>query len=68
MAGNDNANHNPDKIVFTTKDTKLYVPVATLWAIDNQKVSRLSSKEFERSIYWNKYKTKTKNKNTAKWI
>ena len=29
-AGNDNTNGNPNNIIFTVKDTKLYVPVVTL--------------------------------------
>ena len=33
------------------------VPVVTLTARDNQKLSKLLSKEFERSVYWNEYKT-----------
>ena len=62
-AGNDNANDNDDNIIFTIKDTKLYVPVVTLSAKDNQNLSKLLSKGFERSVYWNKYKTKSDNKN-----
>ena len=38
-------------INFTIKDTKLYVPVATLSVRDNQKLSKLLSKGSERSIY-----------------
>ena len=37
-AGNDNANDNPDNIIFTIKDTILFVPVATLSAKNNQKL------------------------------
>ena len=59
---NVNANSN---ITFTMKDTKLYVPIVTLTAIDNQKLSELLSKGFERSVYWNEYKTKSENKNTT---
>ena len=61
VAGTDNANGNNDdnNIIFTIKDTKLYVPVVTLSARDNQKLSKLLSKGFERSVYWNEYKTKS---------
>ena len=53
-AGNDNNdNNNASNINFTIKDTKLYVPVVTLSAIDNQKLSKRLSKGFERSVYWN---------------
>ena len=41
---------------FAITDTKLYVPVVTLKTEDNVKVSKLLSKEFKRSAYWNKYK------------
>ena len=57
---NDNANN-----IFTTKDTKLYVPVVTLSVRNNQKLSKLVSKGFERSVYWNEYKTNRENKNTT---
>ena len=63
--GNDNANDNDDIIIFTIKDTKLYVPVVSLSARDNHKLIKLLRKGFERSVYWNEYKTKTENKNTT---
>ena len=55
VVGTDNANGNNDdnNIVFTIKDTKLYVPVATLSENENQKLSKLLSKGFERLFYWN---------------
>ena len=56
---------NANDIVFTIKDTKLYVPVVTLSARDNQKLSKLLSKGFEKSVYCNEYKTKSENKNTT---
>ena len=59
-AGADNVNHgDSNNIIFTIKDTKLSVPAVTLLARDNQKLSKLLSKEFERSVYWNEYKTKS---------
>ena len=57
-AGEDNVNNRDDKIIFTIKDTKLYVPVVTLSARDNQKLSKLLTKGFERSVYWNNIKQK----------
>ena len=57
---NDNVNDN--NIIFTIKGTELYVPVVTLSARDNQKLSKLLSKGFERSVYWNEYKTKRDDK------
>ena len=44
---NDNANNNPNIIVFTIKDTKLFVLVVTLAAESNQKLSKLLTKGFE---------------------
>ena len=41
---------------FAVADTKLYVPVVTLKTVDNVKLSNLLSKEFKRSVYWNKHK------------
>ena len=49
----ENANGNPNSIIFTIKDTKLYVPVVNLLGKDNQKLSRILRKGFERSVYWN---------------
>ena len=43
-AGNDNINANLNNIVFTIKDTKLFVSVKTLSASDSQKLSKLLSK------------------------
>ena len=60
-AGNENDNDRDDDVVFTIKDTKLHVSVVTLSARDNQKVSKLLSKGFERSFYWNEYKIKSDN-------
>ena len=65
VAGNENGNDG-NNIIFTIKDTKLYVPLVTLPAKDNQKLSKLLNKEFERSVYWNRYKTKSENKNATK--
>ena len=60
-----NEDVNVNNIIFNFKDTKLYVPVVTLSARDNQKLPKLLSKGFERSVYWNEYKTKSENKNTT---
>ena len=66
VASTDNTNGNNDgNNIFTINDTKLYVPVVTLSARDNQKLSKLLSKGFERSVYWNEHKTKRDNKNMA---
>ena len=64
-SGVDNVNANDNNFFFTIKDTKLYVPVVTLSAKDSQKLSEPLSKGFERSLYWNEYKTESENKNTT---
>ena len=42
---------------FKLTDAKLYVPIVTLLSEDNVKLSKLLSKGFKRSFYWNAYKT-----------
>ena len=64
-SGNDNTNANPTNINFTIKGKKLYISVVTLSVRDNQKIWKLLSKGFEKSVYLNEYKTKSENKNTA---
>ena len=65
VAGSDSKNNINSNIILTIKDTKLYVPVVTLSARNNQKLSKLLSKGFKRSVYWNDYKTQSQKKNTA---
>ena len=43
--------------VFIINDTKMYVPVVTLSKEDNKDFIEQQNKEFQRSIYWNEYKT-----------
>ena len=64
----DHNDHNFDSnnVVFTVKGTRLYVLVAALSAKDNQKLAKVLSKGFERSVYLNEYKTKSESKNTMK--
>ena len=52
-ADTNNINADSNNIVFTIKDIKFYLPVVTLSAKDNQELSKLLSKGFEGSIYWN---------------
>ena len=47
--------------VFIINDTKLYVPVVTLSKEDNKDFIEQQNKGFQRSIYWNEYKTKEVN-------
>ena len=53
-----NAANNP---VFIINDTKLYVPDVTLSKEDNKDFIDQQNKGFQRSIYWNEYKTKEQN-------
>ena len=48
VAGANNDNCNSNNIIFNINDTKFYVPVVTLSENDNQKLSKLLSKGFER--------------------
>ena len=60
-----NDNDKTNNIILTIKGTKLYDAVVTLSARDNQKLSKVLSEGFERSVYWNEYKTKRENKNAT---
>ena len=62
-AGNDGANSN--NIIFTVKNTKIHIPVVFLSPKDNQKLPQLFNRDFERSVYWNEYKTKSEFKNST---
>ena len=52
-----------DNAVFIINDTKMYVPVVTLSKEDNKDFIEQQNKGFQRSIYWNEYKTKEVNEN-----
>ena len=49
--------------VFIINDTKKNVPVVTLSKEDNKDFIEQQNKGFQRSIYWNEYKTKEINEN-----
>ena len=42
--------------IFKIIDAKLFIPIVTLSAEDNVKLSKLLSEGFERTVYWNEYK------------
>ena len=46
-------------ILFLLQKTKLYIPVVTLSTRDNQKLSKFLGKGYQRSVYWNEFKTKS---------
>ena len=51
VAGTDNVNgNNDDNNIILLLKTKLYFLVVTFSAKDNQKLSKLLSREFERSV------------------
>ena len=50
--------------VFIINDTKMYVPAVTLSEKDNKDFIEQQNKGFQRSIYWNVYKTKEISENT----
>ena len=52
-----------DNAVFIINDTKMYVPVVTLSKEDNKDFIEQQNKGFQRSIYWNEYKTNEINEN-----
>ena len=64
MAGTA-ANQNPE---FQITDTKLYVPVPTLSTQDNIKLLKQLNSGFKRSIYWNKYLSKTTNQARNRYL
>ena len=47
-----------DDAVFVINDTKLHIPVVTLSKEDNKDFIEQQNKKFQKSIYWNEYKTK----------
>ena len=59
-AGNGNTNANPNNIISLSKTWN-----STLSAKDNQKLSKLLSKRFEKTVYQTEFKTKRENKNTT---
>ena len=61
--GNDNDDAICNNIILTTKDSKLYVPILTLSAKGNQKLTKIMGKGLERSVYQNEYTTKSANNN-----
>ena len=61
-AGADSVNANSNNIIFTIKDTKVYVPVVKLSAKDNQKLTKPVSKDFIDHCIWMNIKQKMKTK------
>ena len=47
-----------DTAQFAITDTKLHVPIVTLYTKDSANLAKQLVGEFERSVYWNSYETK----------
>ena len=58
LSTDDDAADAANNPAFIINDTKLYVPVVTLSKEDNKDFIDQQNKGFQRSIYWNEYKTK----------
>ena len=50
-----NQDHNS---IFQIAKSELYIPIVTLNTENNNKLSELLSKRFERTVVWNEYKSK----------
>ena len=50
--------NNPTNAAFKITDTKLHVPVVTLWTKDDNKLLEQLKIGFKRTIEWNKYRSK----------
>ena len=55
--------NNPKNVTFEIKYTKLYVPVVTLSAQDDNKHLEQLKAGFQRTIGWNKYRSEMSNQN-----
>ena len=53
--------NNPTVATFKVKDTKLYVPVVTLSAENDNKLLEQLKTGFKRTITWNKYRSEISN-------
>ena len=51
-----------DDATFKLTNTKLYVPIVTLSTEDNVTLTRQLNEGYERSFYWNQYKTEIDSK------
>ena len=62
-AGGDNVNNR--EITFKVTSTKFYTPILTLSTKDNVNLTKRLNEEFKRSVYCNKYKSKTEIKDLS---
>ena len=71
-AGQPNRRNSPESAVFKIKDCKLYLPVVTLSAENDNKILEQLKTGYKRTIKWNKYRSEmsnqTKNNNLNYFI
>ena len=53
---------NDDNTKFEITNTNLCIPIVTLSAEDNVKLTKQLNEGFKRSVYWNQYKTDIKSR------
>ena len=63
IAGNNRGN-SPTNATFKITDCKLYVPVVTLSAEDDNELFEKLKTGFKRTIMWNKYRSELFNQTT----
>ena len=56
----------PASATFRITDTKLYVPVVTLWTKDDYNFLEQLKSGFKRTIKWNKYRSEMTNQTKNK--
>ena len=61
VAGQPNRGDSPESTTFKIKDPKLYVPVVTLSAENDNKILEQLKTGFKRTIKWNKYRSELSN-------
>ena len=61
VAGLPNRGDSPKSAAFKIKECKLYVPVVTLSADNDNKLLEQFKTGFKRTIKWNKYRSKMSN-------
>ena len=61
VAGQPNTGDSPKSAAFKIKDTKLYVPVVTLAAENDNKLLEQLKTGFKRTIKWNRYRSEMPN-------
>ena len=64
--GNNNDDAHSINIIFTVKDTKLFVPAVTLLAKDTQNYQNFLAKDLKDQFVWMNIKQKVKRKTKKK--